>query len=913
MLAPRASSAFVCLRCELKLARPRISPLASQSSHTSFSTSARRNDGADEPQTLTPGGTPFSERGERSDGKDSLRISREDTSKGRVTTLRRAKLGMKRMDEDADILVLNDVRNEPQPKEAEVLEPISVPDILSSLEQDSAPATQEDVEKQLESLRPNRGNPDEPQYVTTADFVKLVAALTRGFTSAQLSGYYSTAKSIKKDSVYKVVKATVRATKRSQWYPTTTNIEKRLPDVEATSGKKQKTKSIRQATLVDKILRDVWKLELLEELEAPGELELRLKEWQLKLLQIGGDDSTLARIARVRNAKAEIHWTSNVLRITADKVTAEYTADDVEATLSKAYSKTFTPEHWKGLLAEQQVSKRSSLSASLPLDYVSSLTGTYLARNNNKDTIQIYGLDAGSVKEARRTLTRLLPFKEPAQRTIDTQRLDAQLGSYLVPVYPDSNSLDYINRDALLGRWMLPVSREADSTISAEEETEVESIANRVASLLKPPVHDLSTGTGTSPRRGQAGYWTLEPEYKLSADFGQSLFSLQLSDRTKVAHAITDASVSPFQPAIPGLGSLLASSDFEHSAYSETSSLLYDFLPAPDQKHVGPHFPRLFIQVRPGRDGNKPTIHKLSLGFHMRIHDVLLPDQSADIRFHRYGRLRFSIRSHHDKNVEAWSEAVRQNIESGERLSAPSLTIDIPKWTIPSFPPYATGMVQVKYLFQGIQFRQSVSGRMLDTQVSYSTVQSGKLGAQSSALTAYPDKLKGDNIEMQIRDFATKCIRMVDYITQAGAQTQLPKHIAVPRKEYSERKQRRAAQGMSSTPETMAGSQDLDQYKSQASNDYDPETQDETDSLDNLDAYADLTTRLDDATTVADAESAFEEAYNEADGDRRDAKSKVQQQEADALLEDLFGDTAVEEATEQNQPEVDSSKESEKS
>ena len=53
MLAPRASSAFVCLRCELKLARPRISPLASQSSHASFSTSARRQDGADETQTQT--------------------------------------------------------------------------------------------------------------------------------------------------------------------------------------------------------------------------------------------------------------------------------------------------------------------------------------------------------------------------------------------------------------------------------------------------------------------------------------------------------------------------------------------------------------------------------------------------------------------------------------------------------------------------------------------------------------------------------------------------------------------------------------------------------------------------------------------------------------------------------------------
>ena len=292
MLAPRASSAFVCLRCELKLARPRISPLASQSSHASFSTSARRQDGADETQTQTQTLTPSEAhvpKGDReSDGKESVLISKEYTRQGRLH--RKAKLGMKRMDEDADVLVLNDapMRNESEPKEPEVLEPISVPDIISSLEHDSAPATQEDVEKQLESLRPSSGNPDEPQYVTTADFVKLVAALTRGFTSAQLSGYYSTAKSIKKGSVYKVVKATVRATKRSQWYPTTTNIEKRLPDVEATSGKKQKTKSIRKATLVDKILRDVWKLELLEELEAPGELELRLKDWQLKLLQSGG-------------------------------------------------------------------------------------------------------------------------------------------------------------------------------------------------------------------------------------------------------------------------------------------------------------------------------------------------------------------------------------------------------------------------------------------------------------------------------------------------------------------------------------------------------------------------------------------------------------------------------------------------
>lgn len=288
MLAPRASSAFVCLRCELQLARSRTPSLVRrQSSHRSFSTSARRHDAADESQTLAAGEAPV----KADETVEPLRISKEYIRKGKLIRQRKAKLGMTRMDEDADVLVLNEapMPEEPEQEEPQVLEPISVPDILSSLQRDIAPATQEDVVKQLEGLRPARGNSDEPHYVTTAGFVKLVAALTRGFTTAQLSDYYSTAKSIKKESVYKIVKATVKATKRSEWHPTTTNIEKRLPGVEFVKpGKKQKPKSIRKATLVDKILRDAWNLELLEELEAAGELELRLKEWELKLLQNGG-------------------------------------------------------------------------------------------------------------------------------------------------------------------------------------------------------------------------------------------------------------------------------------------------------------------------------------------------------------------------------------------------------------------------------------------------------------------------------------------------------------------------------------------------------------------------------------------------------------------------------------------------
>lgn len=93
-----------------------------------------------------------------------------------------------------------------------------------------------------------------------------------------------------------------------------------------------------------------------------------------------GNDSALARIAKVRNAKAEIHWPTNVLRITADKNTAEYTADDIEATLSKAHTTVFHPQRW---IEQLDKDRASNLAASLPVNYVSSLTGAHIVATNN--------------------------------------------------------------------------------------------------------------------------------------------------------------------------------------------------------------------------------------------------------------------------------------------------------------------------------------------------------------------------------------------------------------------------------------------------------------------------------------------------------------------------------------------------
>lgn len=520
-------------------------------------------------------------------------------------------------------------------------------------------------------------------------------------------------------------------------------------------------------------------------------------------------------------------------------------------------------------------------------------------------------MDETSVAEAERTLIELLPFKDSAIRTIDTQRLDAAKDkSYLLPTFHESKSLNHAHRRLNLGRWALPVARSEGVEAQSEQEQSTHSLTNQIVSFMQPPVDGSYTGSESTPRNRQTGYWALEPEYKVSADFGQVLFPSECSNPNQAAEAALDSSKSPFQPAIPGLGSLLASSDFQNLSRTETPALLYHFIPAPDQKGFesgpGQVLPHLHIQVRTGRDGNRPTIHKLSLAFQERVHDVLLPDQAADIRFYRYGRLRFSSKSHHDKNVEEWSEAVRQNIEGGGRLSAPSLTIDIPKWTIPGFSTDAKGMLPVKYLFSGIQFRQSVTGRLLDTQISYSTVQSGKLGAKGGVLSAYCPQLTGDEYETQIRDFATKCLHMVDYITQAGAQTQPIRQTVLPRNEYSARKQRRAALQASedrAPDEGQDEEQDEEPDPDQRQHQTLVESQDDVDDQDNVDTYnetesyltqddsASIASRLDgEAPAASTADAAQLEAHG-IDTERREAQSQdMQRQEADALLSDLFAD-----------------------
>lgn len=452
--------------------------------------------------------------------------------------------------------------------------------------------------------------------------------------------------------------------------------------------------------------------------------------------------------------------------------------------------------------------------------------------------LKIRGFSKNAVEEAERMLVRLLPLEDSANHTTDTQKLEAAKdSSYLVPILQEASPADHTFRGVDLGRWTLPITPAVRSQLQrkfnerteefGQEATIRQDLINRFVTSIQLHADEVFIPTA------EVGNWTPDPEYKLSAEIGQLLFPLENRKANKASEKMTRAS-SPtlFSTSFPGLSSLLTSPHFSATARMQSPSLLYDFIAAPEQEDFEPgqKLPTLHIQMRTGLNGAKATLHKLSLGFRQHVHDILLPDQAADVRFFRYGRLRFR-KSHHDKNVREWTGAVVANIESGARLDAPSLRIEVPEWTIPGYPMDAKGMRPVTYLFSGIQFRQTVTGAFAGTDVSYSSLQTGKLGAKGGVLSLFygggkeaskevgkrvgkrASKGAGDVMlqdEISLKAFARKCFALVDRVTEASAQTSPVSKVPIPRDEQSESEIKRPGQQVAADSSISTGGDRLD-------------------------------------------------------------------------------------------------------
>lgn len=90
-------------------------------------------------------------------------------------------------------------------------------------------------------------------------------------------------------------------------------------------------------------------------------------------------ETNLDKIGRARRAKLEIYSKDSVLRITADKNTAEYAANDVEEAMQNMEVRRLLLKPWIPLLVHEKLPKDpklTSLYSQADLDMVMKLTRT---------------------------------------------------------------------------------------------------------------------------------------------------------------------------------------------------------------------------------------------------------------------------------------------------------------------------------------------------------------------------------------------------------------------------------------------------------------------------------------------------------------------------------------------------------
>ncbi|KAF2449766.1 hypothetical protein P171DRAFT_379938 [Karstenula rhodostoma CBS 690.94] len=778
MLAPRASSAFVCLRCELTQARLRLPALPRRAPHASFSASSRRRRDASDEDLDSESRPNFQPRPHLSEHPLGIRLrKRKGGGHIRETTARLE--GSKTLGEDASIIVLEELgerkKREAIPEPQIVHDDEHIPLKLAEALADERPATLEEVVEQLDKLRQKATNDDaiadEGHYVSQTVYFRLSNHLFKSFTGAQLSHYYSERKGVEKDRVpqevrdrLKKLQGTAKRTSlRSEWTPGTSQIDRRLPSLDVHSKKKRK--NIGKHLLVDQILRDVWKLIMLEELEATGEIELALKDWQLAMLT-SGTETVLDRIGRNRKARLDVNTADKVLRITADKHTAEYAANDVEQLLLASESQRFHFNTWVPHLKTLNGAE-PTIDSVFPGDVlatVTSLTGAQLQRAT--DQIIIRALDKETIAEAMRCLVKILPLKSTSLGTVDTTgRSTLESPDHFRPVVVEKESVEYKARNSKFGRWSLPM-KQANVTYPTSA-----SVARRVKTAQEHVLKmTLTPPTPNQRIKIKHQKWNHKTEIRLKAIYGHALLPLEDSS----------SEAAYFVPALPGLSSMFADQAFTTS-FTTRPLLCYEFIAQPGPGNYTsdllPYkFPKLMAYFRfiDGQQG----LSKVILSFGAGNHQVLLPEEAVDVWFQTYQSIQMN-NSRVALETRTLREHVLENLQSGGRLSAPDITLPIPKWTVGGMKfDEKDDLIKTKYQFVGVTFTQSVWGEHDGSPASYSTKQSGKLGAKHGVFsTIYGVNRMAKPIAINdppnaIREFVANAFKTARTITKAAAASQ---------------------------------------------------------------------------------------------------------------------------------------------
>ncbi|KAI9794541.1 MAG: hypothetical protein M1816_004428 [Peltula sp. TS41687] len=641
----------------------------------------------------------------------------------------------------------------------------------------------EQVKTNLEQLRPK----SDKAVLSQVECNELAEKVREGFTSTQLGRYmHDLDKSRKLASRRETSQESMRHHSQMSQTEWTLGVTRTLDPSITLSNSGNAHKPSKRDGLVSRLFRDYWNIQIREELESIGELELILPPLEMSLL-LGDKRKPLKTICERRRVKLDVFRSKNIIRVTADQEDASSAVSDIRAFLGQLQTlevdlRPFRVSGSGGKGAANHLTKKGRLKA------ISHMTGTEIVVQSEGNTLAIYTLGPGLTLafDARRLL--LSQIHPPSQyqeqvfyeRGSKTEKADL---TYIGPV----NDVPWYERGIPWSRLQLPVYRETDgkgsrrySVVGVNEGPRkfartIHAFLSNMGDLPAPPQGGLSgpaeehqspveeTDTVHIESEEREAKWNSTLESKTVVIAGYTLQeSEKPSSRQPAKKEQVQISHRTFSHNIPGLLRCLSSLPPPVTeTISPSESLLIHLQPSPWSSPKPPpnSFPsiEILIDIDPVTKTTHPQTVRAILS--RRISDLALPDHLADLRFQR----RTSITLQNATNsppINAFLAQSNLDIRSqGRLITPPSMKLKIPRWTIINDDDKATTTtttttasedgggddddreIEMEYLFSSLSHHQTLPLRVDGYEAQYTVVEAGKAGGRRGEFELFLERV----------------------------------------------------------------------------------------------------------------------------------------------------------------------------
>lgn len=426
---------------------------------------------------------------------------------------------------------MKDVRDPEEPvlpKAPLELPALSAAQMEKAVESEGKEPSVEEVRESIEALRPESNFVDQAQYET------LSKALVEGYSSKQLSTYLTASLEIFSATGGKVHTAPEQTASgphhlRSPWRPGRTPLERAHP-----IGKvDHKTEGLtsRKPKLAKKILQLVWNMSICADEQVMGELEIKLKPWELSFLFDVRTSNTEGSVPiyqhyiqsplLMRTSSVQAHRGHRVVRITARRQDAQDIAERLERSLVAMQRSTLQLDVFKAMLRKPgwPATMEKLFSADELLDIGRRST---TAVEQNQNTLVIHGPSTQSIEHARRLLLLSLDLPSPGQSaTVDTSRATRTKGSgkemsaFLLPEIP-GQALQLRHQKLDLRRLTKPTGRQEVSDLNedkakASSPDQATPALSRVSSSILNKLASMTSKTQETAGQLESSFWHPAP------------------------------------------------------------------------------------------------------------------------------------------------------------------------------------------------------------------------------------------------------------------------------------------------------------------------------------------------------------------------------------------------------------------